>query len=430
MTIRLLSSMISVFLCIAAQAGSPVWRFSPLTATTLSVSPSATAIVKYKITNQSTRTHRLTMQAIQGITQLTTGDDVCQDSFTLTGKASCTLSLQINGNQLTQPISDGPTVCEQGSSLQCYRPNASDVLNITLTNNSSKLYVSNFGIGPGTDETVSICDILTDGSLANCAASYDSAFQNPCGIASANISNNRILYVANIGANGVSICAVNPDGSLQPCNNAEVTTSATYSLTINPDQTYLYLTRVNFANVVNICPLSEDGFSIGTCSSSSGNGTFSKPTDITFNKSGTIAYITNYTTSTVSVCPVINGGASFDTCTTVSANEIQSPRGISFNATGTIAYILNVKNDTLAACSVSDDGMTFSQCETVTNSDFNFSGYYVQGLFMSSSNNFGYIPSSGDNTMLACPINRDGSLGTCSVTEGFYDPQYVTKIDF
>jgi hypothetical protein len=71
------------------------------------------------------------MQSIQGITQLTTGLGVCGNPFILTGKASCTLSLQINGSQLTQPISDGPIVCEQGSTLQCYRPASANILAIT-----------------------------------------------------------------------------------------------------------------------------------------------------------------------------------------------------------------------------------------------------------------------------------------------------------
>lgn len=71
------------------------------------------------------------MQSIQGITQLTTGLGICSNPFILRGKASCTLSLQVNGSQLTQPISDGPIVCEQGSTLQCYRPASANILAIT-----------------------------------------------------------------------------------------------------------------------------------------------------------------------------------------------------------------------------------------------------------------------------------------------------------
>ena len=115
----------------AANAGSPLWTLTPLTATRLSVPSNDTATVQYTVTNQSSRVHTLSMQSIQGITQLTTGLGVCGNPFILTGKASCTLSLQINGSQLTQPISDGPIVCEKGSTLQCYRPASANMLAIT-----------------------------------------------------------------------------------------------------------------------------------------------------------------------------------------------------------------------------------------------------------------------------------------------------------
>ena len=56
------------------------------------------------------------------------GAGICSNPFTLPSKgSSCTLSLQVNGSQLTHPITDGPIVCEQGSTLQCYKPSPSNV---------------------------------------------------------------------------------------------------------------------------------------------------------------------------------------------------------------------------------------------------------------------------------------------------------------
>lgn len=132
-TLTTLFSSLLFSLSALLHAGSPVWMLTPLTATTLSVPSNDTATVQYQVTNQSTKTHTLFMQSIQGITQLTTGLGVCGNPFVLTGKASCTLSLQVNGSQLTQPISDGPLVCEQGSTLQCYRPASANILHITQT---------------------------------------------------------------------------------------------------------------------------------------------------------------------------------------------------------------------------------------------------------------------------------------------------------
>jgi hypothetical protein len=129
--LRLSGSIMALGLFSAANAGSPLWTLTPLTATRLSVPSNDTATVQYTVTNQSSRIHTLSMQSIQGITQLTTGPGVCGNPFILRGKASCTLSLQVNGSQLTQPISDGPIVCEQGSTLQCYRPASAHLLAIT-----------------------------------------------------------------------------------------------------------------------------------------------------------------------------------------------------------------------------------------------------------------------------------------------------------
>lgn len=128
---QLLGSIITVCLISTAAAGSPLWILTPLTATTLSVPSNETAIVQYQVTNQSTKIHTLTMQSIPGITQLTTGLGVCRNPFVLRGKTSCVLSVQVNGSQLMRPINDGPIVCEQGSTLQCYRPASTDLLHLT-----------------------------------------------------------------------------------------------------------------------------------------------------------------------------------------------------------------------------------------------------------------------------------------------------------
>lgn len=112
-------------------AGSPLWTFTPLTDTTLSVPSNDTAIVQYQVTNRSARTHTLTMRPIVGITQVTSGIGICANPFILNGNSSCTLSLEIDGSQLISPISDGPIICEQGSMFQCYRPSSSNILHIT-----------------------------------------------------------------------------------------------------------------------------------------------------------------------------------------------------------------------------------------------------------------------------------------------------------
>ncbi len=87
-------------LCTYVHAGSPIWTFTPLTATTLSVTSDSTATVQYLVTNQSRKSHVLTMKSITGIRQITSGLGVCPMAFALGSRQSCTLSLEIDGSLL------------------------------------------------------------------------------------------------------------------------------------------------------------------------------------------------------------------------------------------------------------------------------------------------------------------------------------------
>lgn len=120
----------------------PVWTLSPLTATTLTVPINASAIVQYKITNDSHKTHTLVMQSIAGIQQITAGPGVCASTFTLGYQQFCTLTLQIDGSVLSAPIIGGPKVCASNANNTpnqnaCYQPSTSNQLNITPSSTPS-----------------------------------------------------------------------------------------------------------------------------------------------------------------------------------------------------------------------------------------------------------------------------------------------------
>lgn len=159
-------------------AGAPLWTFAPLTATTVSVSADETATVQYQVTNQSSKAHTLSMTSITGVSQITTGTGVCGNPFTLSSHGSCALSLQIDGSQVTSGNTNGPVVCEQGSTLQCYRPSPSDALNITVTASQYSLggsisgltgtvYLQNNGVSPqpfSSDGSFTLATGLTTGT--------------------------------------------------------------------------------------------------------------------------------------------------------------------------------------------------------------------------------------------------------------------------
>lgn len=129
----ILAFLCSGSLLTTAYAEAPLWTFEPLTATTITVPTNNTALIQYRVTNQSRKIHILSMQAIEGLTQTTTGLGVCSNPFVLRSQDSCILSLQVHGSQLHTMIANAPVVCEQGSTLQCYHPDANAILRITVS---------------------------------------------------------------------------------------------------------------------------------------------------------------------------------------------------------------------------------------------------------------------------------------------------------
>ena len=125
--------MIGLWLtCVMAlvHAGTPLWTFTPLTQTTITVAASDTATVRYQVTNQSRKSHTLAMKVIPGVTQVTTPGN-CPNPFVLGYQKSCILNLSINGSALKGNIQGGPIVCQQGNPNQCYQPSSANSLHIT-----------------------------------------------------------------------------------------------------------------------------------------------------------------------------------------------------------------------------------------------------------------------------------------------------------
>lgn len=113
-------------------AGQPLWTFTPLTATTITVPQNGTATIQYTVTNQSNKSHTLMVQPVNGITQIVGGPGICGTTFNLPIKgSSCTLSLLVTGSQLTNNVIKGPVVCQLNSN-QCYTPSQANSLNITI----------------------------------------------------------------------------------------------------------------------------------------------------------------------------------------------------------------------------------------------------------------------------------------------------------
>ncbi len=111
--------------------GAPLWTFTALTPTTLTVPVNATATVRYQVTNQTNRQRVLTLTAIPGVTQVT-GAGLCPAPIPLPPLGSCLFELRITGADLPENgVHGGPVLCAAGNPNQCYQPSASNVLHLT-----------------------------------------------------------------------------------------------------------------------------------------------------------------------------------------------------------------------------------------------------------------------------------------------------------
>ncbi|PJD92601.1 MAG: hypothetical protein CK426_02740 [Legionella sp.] len=126
--------IMTVFYSAMSWSGSPLWTIvsAPSYPSTVSVSSTGVATVKYRVTNQSHKTHTLILaNTNQAVSMQVTDPEDCPDLINLRYQQSCLLNLYINGSQLHGSYRGGPVLCQQGSPLQCYQPGANDILNIT-----------------------------------------------------------------------------------------------------------------------------------------------------------------------------------------------------------------------------------------------------------------------------------------------------------
>lgn len=344
-------------------AGAPVWTFTPLTATTISVPSNDTATVQYTVTNQSSRVHTLSMQSIQGITQITTGLGICGNPFILTAKASCTLSLQVNGSQLTAPINDGPIVCEQGSTLQCYRPASNDILHITQAS------------------------AITDATITVTGSPLTLTTNGPAGTLTIN-NTSLIVAATNITSDFTGTAL---DGNVTETGNTctSVAPQSSCTLTYTPGSTTVAQTSFPIqgsnTNAVTAAIQIDAGITIDTVSPSSGpasGGTgvmltgsgFTGATSLTFG--GTAATNLNVVSSTsvTAVTPAHATGA-VDVVITTPSGSATKTNGFTYATTavgqsaygGTIACLNGSLNNLIAATADNSTGIQWGGNGSTTN---------------------------------------------------------------
>lgn len=135
----ILSLCLSPFcIILTAHASSPLWTFTPNSSypPQVSITATQTATIVYDVKNQSRKAKWLVIKPITGVAQSST----CRLTPSGQPGSSCSLVLEVTGSALPKAgVHKGPVLCEANSNgtpnpNQCYRPSATDSLNITLSN--------------------------------------------------------------------------------------------------------------------------------------------------------------------------------------------------------------------------------------------------------------------------------------------------------
>ncbi|WP_412755234.1 hypothetical protein [Legionella pneumophila] len=132
--IRIFIGFSAFFILNTASAGIPLWTFTPQSATTIQVPVNGSGIIQYTIKNQSSRSHRLVIIPLPGLSQTAP----CQLAPKGAIGDTCILMLVATGSALPEAgISGGPSLCQANSNGSpnlnlCYQPGAGDSLNLSV----------------------------------------------------------------------------------------------------------------------------------------------------------------------------------------------------------------------------------------------------------------------------------------------------------
>lgn len=140
----------------------------------------------------------------------------------------------------------------------------------------------------------------------------------------------------------------------------------------------------------------------------------------------------------VTICPLLNDGATLGSgCIQSASSALVSPQAITFaysGSTPTMAYIPNYGNGTIANCPVTDTttgalGACTSNVTGIPNPSQNSNAYSILGA-VALSGGYVFVAYHDADQILSCPINSNGSLGTCvnAGGSGFNGPNAITIV--
>jgi 6-phosphogluconolactonase (cycloisomerase 2 family) len=362
--------------------------------------------IQYQVTNQTPVTYQLIMTPISGVTQVTTGSNVCAQFFTLKPQESCLLTLQINGSQIpSSGINGGPVICKTNNSnpdpFLCSKPNTQNTLAVSSTTPGEHIYVTNAGadsltmcqVNPATAR-LSHCDTAVTGLSLPEAVTI-----NPAG---------NFLYVANPGNNTISLCQRDATtGALSACGDAGgIGFILPSGVTVNPAGDILYISNGGNLVGVSACDINPTTGKISNCIHNT-SPSFDNAFDITLNTGGTHAYVANFTDSSVAVCEIRN--KLLCDCQAVFSSAFSGPEGVTVDPLSRFLYVANNTSNQVSVCGINNTSNLPENCDIT---DGQFSGIGNVGL--SQTGTSAYVPDFINNRLFHCNANSiTGALSAC-----------------
>jgi hypothetical protein len=219
-------------------------------------------------------------------------------------------------------------------------------------------------------------------------------------------------YISNSSANTVLFCSMNPSTrAIGGCTTALSSLNNPQQAAITPNGAFFYVPSQGNNNIT-YCSISVNG-SLNNCqtTSSSVNNYLSSPSAMTINAAGTYAYIANYGAGNTVYCQINNSNGSLSGCGT-AASSLSGASGVAIDSNN-YGYVSTINNTTVSYCPVNGNG-TFGTCTTT--------GSFTQPNGVSVNGSYAYVSGQGAGAIYSCPINSNGSFGSCTTATGFSRP--------
>jgi hypothetical protein len=377
--------ILSLLLCSALAQALP-FSITPQGNLPTTVPIGGTVTATYVVTNntQSQRNNNYVKYLPSNVTQVTSGAGVCGAMFNLAPQGqpgdSCALTLTVAG-----PV-DGANPLVHQHLFVCFPGGTSCAgtdypLNVsTISTLTPHAYVVNSGSNSGSNGSVLLCPLNSDGSFGTSATP-----SQPCTVLPVSAGAGTLL-------NGA------------------------WNIAINSARTYAYISNTNDGGPAGIniavCPILTDG-TFGTCFNASPS--FQNPAGLAFNTALNLLYVTtssgasgpgNNNVYKCSINPA--NGDLIDPCSQ-EVTGIPNPLGIAVNNTHSAAFVSAIGQANTYTINPSTGQLSFS----TQDSDplINFTG----GMALDPSSSMAYISNIGLSEILNCPVTGS-TLGACNST--------------